>query len=1068
MSDPSQHLNIQYMSLTEISIKRPSLIIVIFSILMIGGLFCYSKLNYELLPPMEIPTLVITTPYPGAAPAEVEQSVTKKIEDVVSAIDGVKSVLSQSHEGTSVITVEFRVGSDIDDKQDEAQRKINNILSTLPEDAESPSISTIAPSDRPILQLTIVSDMNAQESYDLVEIEVLPQIQQIPGVGEATLFGGQKREIKVNVDKDKLAFYKVSLSQITDAINHANLDFPTGKVKDRSDQITVRLGGKFTSLTQISDLIVTTPKGASPVRVRDVAEVIDGVKEQTVINRFNGREGIGISIKKQHDANAVEISKQLTDKITMIESKYDAQGVEVIVSDDTSEFTLESADAVTHDLVIAVILVAAVMLLFLHSLRDSLIVLVAIPASLLSTFIAMYAFGYSLNLMTLLAMSLVIGILVDDSIVVLENIHRHLHMGKDKIRATIDGRNEIGFSAMAITMVDVVVFAPIALINTIIGDVLRQYSVTIVISTLMSLFVCYTLTPWLASRFGRVTHLHAGNWLHKPLIWFEKGLEWLTEKYINQLRWTLRHKVITGLAVVGAFAVTIMVMKMGILGQEMVASGDRGKFLMNLEFDKTTTLTENNLRTLEIENFLLAMPEVSDVFSNIGGASTQNAMSAGVGSENKTELIVGLVDRECRDVSTKEVMLQVKNKIERQYSGIEVNSSVIGITQSDEPIQIVLNSENEEDLKNASSQLAATIRNLPGANGVTVSVEDGNPELLVDIDREKMERLGLSVQKVGGTMQNAYSGNTDAKFRAGTNEYDINVRLDEFDRNNPADVEDLTFVNKNDELITLTQFAELRQGSGPSMLERKNRRTSVTIKSNVLGTTSGELAKNINNELAANPLPSTVEMSWTGDIERQAESFSALGLALAAAILLVYLVMVALYDSFVYPLVVLFSVPVALIGAFIALNLAMSSMSIFTMLGIIMLIGLVMKNGILLVDFTNHKKAEGASTYDAIIESGKARLRPILMTTIAMVIGMFPIALAEGAGSEWKNSLAIVMIGGLLSSLMLTVFVVPMMYYIVDALKDRWDVLRKKVTNTGVVTQLRPLEVRADETERPL
>jgi hydrophobic/amphiphilic exporter-1 (mainly G- bacteria), HAE1 family len=1036
------------MSLTEIAVKRPSLIIVIFSVLMLGGLFTYTKLNYELMPDFDIPTLVITTPYPGASPTDVEQSVTKKIEDVVSGIDRVKSILSQSYEGASVISVEFSVGTDMDDKQQEAQRKINNILSDLPDDAESPSISKVSPSDRPIMQLTAVSKMSSQEFYDLVDDEVLPLIQQIEGIGETRLLGGQEREIKVNVDKDKLVYYGISLSQVTQAINNANLDFPTGKVKNKSEQMTVRLAGKFTSLEQIRSLGITTTASGSTVRVEDVADVEDGAKEQTVLNRFNGQDGIGITIKKQSDANAVEISKHVREQIALLEKKHADQDLKIIIADDTSEFTLESADAVTHDLLIAVVLVAAVMLLFLHSMRDSIIVLVAIPASLLSTFIAMYLFGYSLNLMTLLAMSLVIGILVDDSIVVLENIHRHLHMGKNKIQASLEGRAEIGFSAIAITMVDVVVFAPIAMINTTIGDLLRQYSVTIVVSTLMSLFVCFTLTPWLASRFGKVTHLNPSNWFHKPLIWFESFITSLTNAYTRQLQWTLRHKLITSVAVIAAFVATGYIMSLGILGQEMVAAGDRGKFTVKLEYDKSTPISENNLNTREIENYLLSQPEVLTVFSNVGGASSAGFASvANVGSENKTELTVGLVDKEHRAVTTEQYMLQVRKVVESKYPGIEVNTAVVGITSSDEPIQIVLNSEDRTALMDAAHKMEKMIKQMPGANDVSVSVEDGNPELNVNIDRKKMAQLGLNIFTVGSTLQNAYTGNTDATYRVGTQEYDINVRLDEFDRNNPSDVEDISFVNNNQEVIPLIQFADIRQSSGPSMLERKNRRTSVTIKSNVLGITSGVMAANINAALAKDPLPPSVEMKWTGDIERQADSFSALGMALGAAIILVYLIMVALYDSFIYPFVVLFSIPVALIGAFIALNLAMSSMSIFTMLGIIMLLGLVLKNGILLVDFTNQKKEEGYTTYNALIASGKARLRPILMTTIAMVIGMLPIALAKGAGAEWKNGLAIVMIGGLLSSLILTIFVVPMVYYTVDRIKDKWNARTKKAVH---------------------
>jgi HAE1 family hydrophobic/amphiphilic exporter-1 len=616
-------------------------------------------------------------------------------------------------------------------------------------------------------------------------------------------------------------------------------------------------------------------------------------------------------------------------------------------------------------------------------------------------------------------------------------------MGKDKITATLDGRKEIGFSAMAITMVDVVVFAPIALMDTVIGDVLRQYSVTIVISTLMSLFVCYTLTPWLASRFGRVTHLNRENRFHRFLMWFESLINKLVVWYTGKLRWTLDHKLITTLGVLGAFAITAAIMSMGMLGQEMVASGDRGKVLVKLEFDKRTTLIENNIRTLEIESYLLSQNGVQTVFSNVGGGSTKGAAS-GVGSENKSEIVIGLTPQGERDIVTTDFMLQVKRKIESTYPGVDVKASVVGITDTQEPIQIVLTSEDQNSLMDAAKNLSKRIELMPGANNVSVSVEVGNPELTIAFDRKKMALLGLNVEQIGQTLQNAYLGNTDAKYRVGNNEYDINVRFDEFDRNNQMDVEDVRFVNNSGHQIALRQFAKVGQSSGPSMLERKDRRTSVTVKSHVLGTTSGELANKINESLANEPLSSAVEVRWTGDIEQQADSFQALGLALFAAILLVYLVMVALYDSFVYPFVVLFSVPVSLIGAFIALNLAMSTLSIFTMLGIIMLIGLVMKNGILLVDFANQRKAEGQNTLNALIDAGEARLRPILMTTIAMVIGMLPIALAGGAGSEWKNGLAIVMIGGLLSSLVLTVFVVPLAYYVVDMLKEKWADLTKR------------------------
>lgn len=1042
------------MSITEIAIKRPSLIIVIFAVLIGGGLFCYNKLNYELMPDMSQPTLIISTSYPGASPSNVEQTVTKKIEDVLSGIDRIKNITSQSMEGNSIIQAEFSMGTDINDKQQEVQRKVNNIMSSLPEDVKTPGISKITPSDQPIMQLTATSSLDNAQFYDVIKNEIRPQLQQIPGVGEITLIGGQEREIQVNINKDKLDYYGLSITQVTSVISKANAEFPTGKVKTREEQMTVRVTGKFTSVEQLNELTIAQPATGSVIKLRDIASVGDVVKEAAAINRFNGVNGIGILIKKQSGANAVEISKQVKERIALLERKYTSDAVKIIVADDTADFTMESANAVTHDLVIAVILVAAIMLLFLHSLRDSAIVLLAIPASLISTFIVMYLLGYSLNLMTLLALSLVIGILVDDSIVVLENIHRHLHMGKPKRQAALDGRNEIGFSALAITMVDVVVFGPIALVNTTISAILRQYSLTIVTATLMSLFVCYTLTPWLASRFGKITVLNNRNWLHKPLIVFENFLKWLTNWYTGALKWVLRHKLIMTTIVLGLFAGTAIMMNMGILGSELVATGDQGKIQLKLEYDKNTTVIQNNLRTKAIEDYLLQQPEVKMVFANVGGPSTSGLQSAtAVGSEYKSELTVKLVDKKQRSVSTEDYMIQKSRELEQRFPGVKIRSSVIGMVAFGEPIQIVLNSENSELLMKAANDLRQRIEAMPGTNDVSLSVEEGNPQAEVNIDREKMGQLGLDINMVGATLQNAYAGNTDAKYRVGTNEYDINIKLDDFDKQNVEDVKDLTFLNAAGQQIKLSQFATVVQGSGPSVLERKDRRTSVTVKSNVLGITSGIVSDNIDKSLSENPLPTGVDMKWSGDAERQADSMGALVIAMIAAVVLMYLVMVALYDNFVYPFVVLFSIPVSFIGAFLALNLAQSSMSMFTMLGLIMLFGLVAKNAILIVDFANHRKEEGYSTWDALIAAGKTRLRPILMTTIAMVAGMMPIALAKGAGSEWKNGLGWVLIGGLSSSLILTVFVVPMAYYVVDRIKQ-WFGSKKKADQKPLVIAL--------------
>lgn len=1026
------------MSLTEIAIKRPSLIIVIFAILIGGGLFSYSLLSYELLPDMSQPTLSVMTSYPGASPSNVEQTVSKKIEDVISGIDGIKSISTQSMESTSIITAEFNTDVDIDEKQQDVQRKINNIMSDLPSEVKTPSISKISPSDQPIIQLTVTSNLSNSKFYDIIKDEIKPQIQQIAGIGEITLIGGQEREIQVNIDRNKLDYYGLSLLNITQAINNANVEFPTGKVKsENTGQMTVRLTGKFNSVEQLNDLTIALPASGSPIKLSEVAIVADITKAPSSIFRYNGQNGIGLLIKKQGDANAVAISEQVKEKIKLLENKYQKENVKFITADDTADYTLDAADGVIHDLLIAILLVSAIMLLFLHSIRDSLIVLVAIPTSLIATFIAMYMFGYTLNLMTLLALSLVIGILVDDSIVVLENIHHHLLMGKDKKTAALDGRNEIGFSAMAITMVDVVVFTPLAILDGIIGDLMRQYSLTIVISTLMSLFVCYTLTPWLASRYGKITILNKDNFFHRFLIYFENGLNSFTNWYASSLKWVLKHKIAFSVFIVSLFVATAMVLNMGVIGSEFVAQTDKGQFRLALEFDKNTTVIQNNIRSNEIENYLRQQADITTVFSNVAGSST-SSLVAGVGSDYKTELTVTLVDKLQRTQPTEELMLKYAQTIAKKFAGVKVNPTMVSMVNGGEPIQIILSGENATLLMREANDLKNRISILPGAINTKLSVEEGNPEVEVNIDREKMGLLGLNINTVGATLQNAYAGNDDAKFRVGNSEYDINVKFDDFDKKSVEDVKNLTLTNSSGKAIKLSQFAEITQGSGPSVLERKDRRTSVTVKSDVLGITSGDLAETIKKSLVEKPLSKNIDIKWSGDAERQGDSFGSLGIAILAAIILMYLVMVALYDNFVYPFVVLFSIPVAFVGVFLLLALTKSSMSIFTMLGMIMLLGLVAKNAILIVDFANQKKAQGISTWTALIEAGKGRLRPILMTTIAMVIGMLPIALSSSSGSEWKNSLAWVIIGGLSTSLCLTIFIVPMIYYSIDRFNYKW------------------------------
>ena len=1025
------------MNITEISIKRPSLIIVLFSVLTLLGFIGYKNLSYELMPDFNQPVVVIKTVYPGAEPNEVETSVSRKIEDALSNLEGVDYLVTKSLPNASIIIANLKYGTDLDKTMQDAQRYIDNIRKDLPQDILSPLMSKVSPNDLPIMSISATSNLSSTEFYQKMKDDYLPQIQQIKGVAEITVLGGEEREIQVKINQDKLKLYKISMIQVVEAINKSGLDLPAGKVQTDKESNSVRLTGKFTSLEDIKNVQVAMPVLGSPVYVKDVAVVMDGIKETTSVSRYNGKNGIGLMLKKQGDANAVDVSTLVREKFKSIEEQNASAGVAFIIADDSTDNTIAAVNSVVYDLILAVILVSLVMLLFLRSFRNSFIVIVAIPTSLVTAFAVMWLLGYTLNLMTLLAMSLIIGILVDDAVVVLENIQKHLDRGKDKRTAALDGRMEIGFAALSITLVDVVVFLPILFLQVFVADMLKQFSVVVVTSTLTSLLVSFTLTPWLVSRIGKKEDLQPTNFFNRFLLWFEHQLENFTNWYGRQLEWVLSHKLIFTSFVFLLFVMTLGIMKQGIIGKELISTGDQGKFRMALEFDKSTSIHQNNVIAQKIETYIIQQPEVATVFSNVGGPST-GIGSLGVGSANKTEFTIQLKPKkELKNLPTEAFMKKLREELKTQFTGINYSMAALGLIPRSAPIEITLSGSNSNQVMQSGNNLKAMIENIPGADNVRLSVEAGSPEYKIIPDKDKMQRLGLTTAYIGMNLRTAFTGNDDATLTENGTEYPVRIWLDEFSRQNFEDVQQLSIINPMGLPVEVSQFAIVEQGNSPSLLERKDRQPAVTLTSDALGRPSGTVADDVVAYLKENPLPNGIQMTWGSDIKRQNDSFGALGSVLLISFLLIYLIMVALYDHFIYPLVVLLSIPVAGIGAFFALNLSLSNLSLFALLGLIMLMGLVVKNAILIVDFTNQLKAEGKFFKEALIIAGKGRMRPILMTTLSMIVGMLPIAMATGTAAEWKNGLAWVIIGGLLSSLILTVFLIPMVYYIVDTAKEK-------------------------------
>ncbi len=1001
-------------------------------------------MGYELIPKFEVNVVTISTVYPGASPSEVETSVTKKIEDAVSSLENVKKVESKSYESLSVVMVTLNADADADYALNDAQRKINAVLADFPDDVKTPSLQKFSLSDMPIITAGATSNMNSIEFYDLLDKKIQPVLSRVKGVAQVNLIGGQEREIKVNLDKAKLEGYGLSVSQVQQAILSSNLDFPTGSVKNRESSTIIRLSGKYKSIQELSNLVLSSKEGVQ-VRLSDVAFVEDAQKDVEKIARVDMKPAILFQVIKQSDANAVEVSELIQKSMKQLEKDYEKQNVKLTVVNDTSTFTLQAADNVTHDLVIAIVLVALVMLLFLHSIRNAFIVMVSIPASLIATFIGMSLMGYTLNLMSLLGLSLVVGILVDDAIVVLENIYRHMEMGKSRIRASYDGAAEIGFTVTAITLVIVVVFLPIAMSTGLVSNIISQFCVTVVIATLLSLLTSFTIVPWLSSRYGKLTHLTGKNAGERFILGFEKQLDKFTHWISGMLEWCLKSKW-TKIATVVGVAV-LFFLSFGLtkfIGGEFFAKIDKGEFLVQIEMPKDASVEVTNQMTRKAEAYLAKKPEVVKMITTVGQQS--DGMGATNATAYKSEIDVILVDKSMRAENSYVYASQIKKELSQHLVGAKIKTVPVGLMGAERaPLSLVVTGPDLKSINEFAAQAMEQLKTVKGANEIRLSSEGGNPEINVSIDRDKMASLGLNLQTVGMTMQTAFSGNTDGKYRAGDYEYDINIRLNQMGRSSVNDVKSIIFNNDKGEQIKLEQFATITETSGPSFLERRDKSPSITINAQTVGVPTGTVAKEWEAKFSKLKKPAGVSYVWSGDQENQSEGFGTLGIALMAAIILVYLVMVALYDSFVYPFVVLFSVPLSLIGVLVILALTNNSLNVFTILGMIMLIGLVCKNAIMLVDFANQRKAAGESTYNALLQANHARLRPILMTTIAMVFGMIPIALAKGAGAEMNNGLAWVVIGGLVSSLFLTLIIVPVVYSIFDGLIYRFNKNKEKI-----------------------
>ncbi|MFT3738071.1 MAG: efflux RND transporter permease subunit [Breznakibacter sp.] len=1020
------------MKIAEISIKRTTIPVVIFVLLGLAGVFCYTLLNKELTPSMAIPVNAIITVYPGAAPSEVESSVTKKIEDAVSALEGIDKISSNSYESLSMITIQYKDGTNADLSLQECERRVNAIKADLPAVIKDIQFKKFDLNQLPIINLALNSSIPDKEFFDIVDKEIKPRLAQIKGVAQIDVVGGNQREIEIKADVQKLEQYGVTLPQIQQVVAASNIDFPTGKVKDDQSKFIVRLSGKIKNLEEIRNLTIGTTREGTAIKIGDVATVNDGVRESSKLARINGQPAIGLTIQKQADGNAVEISDAVKAMIADFEAQYAGENLQFIIASDTSDFTREAVNSVMVDLLIAIILVSVAMLLFLHTFRNLIFIVVSIPTSVISTFAFFYLFGFSLNLLTLLALSIVIGAIVDDAIVVLENIYRHMEMGKGRVQASLDACKELGLTVTSITVVLIAVFLPIGLTGGVTGQLLKSFSLTIVVSILLSLLVSFTLVPLLTSRYGQLKLYNRQKWLDRFLLAFEHSISKIRIGVLRMLKWCLAHKKLTLGAATVLLVLSMSLVSGGFIQTEFMDAGDNGEFIVMMELEKTATLTQNNNLCIEIEKMMLRYPEIKNIYTKVGSQS--GGMSV-IEAPYATEFVVKLVPKKKRRLSSKLFSSQLHYDLSKTFAGASFKVkevSIVGMSSS--PIEFYVRGNDFEETERYSEIVADQLRQISGTKYIETSVQNGAKEIVVQFDREKLAKLGLSIGEIGSQMYMAYEGNRDLKYSEGNYEYDIFISLDEFDRENKSDIENISFHNHSGQLIKLSQVATINESESPSTLLRYNKMPAIQITGNLVGKTIGTVGEEIKQRLAGIEKPAGVDVVYAGDMEQQGDSFSNLLIALMASVIFMYLIMVALYNSYIYPLVVMLSVPLAIIGALLALALAGKSLSLFSIMGIIMLMGLVAKNAILVVDFANNLQAEGKNPVIAVIHATNERFRPIVMTNLALIIGLLPIALATGAGAEWKSGLGWVLIGGLTSSMFLSFIVVPVLYVILDRL----------------------------------
>lgn len=991
------------------------------------GFISLRDLKVELFPQMDLPIAVVATSYQGAAPQEVEELISKPIESAVSTVQGMDTIQSVSTQGASLVLMMFDYGRDIDDAMIDVREKIDQIAGMLPDGANDPMVMRLDPNATPVV-IASLSGASLEVLQDIAESDVQAAIERAPGVASATIIGGKEREIRVNLNQAMLTNYGITGSQIIAALQAENRSISAGTVERGGQDVQLRVVGEYTSISDIENTLITLNNGEK-VRVKDVADVEDTFKEVSSVSRVDGEDTLIFSIMKQSDANSVETAEEIQKVIDKLNEKYADRGIEVKNIMDTSVYITASIDSVINNMIVGGVLAALVLILFLRSIKATLVIAVSMPISIISTFTLMYFTGETLNIISMGGLALGIGMMVDSSIVILENIYKKRSEGMSIREAAFEGASELGPAVIASTLTTAAVFVPVVFTDGLASQIFRPLALTVVFALTASLVAAITLVPMFSTQFMRNVNIsideeNATDWFNRLLSKFKKFYGRVLEKALHRRKTVI---AIVTAAFFGSFAL------FPVVGMELMPATDSGQITITATLQNGAQLQETEAVVEEINNRLEKFEDIIKVnYVNIGGS---NGVSAG--SKNVASYMIELVSSSERDITTEQFIKEM-NEMVSDITGAEITivENSHGMSTGS-PITVSISGDSLEVLEDLGQQVVWLIQDIEGTLNVESSLSEGNPEVQVVVNRELASAFGLSYQQIMNEINVAFNGQTATIYKEGGNEYDVTVTLPKESTETIRDLETFIIRNNQGENIPLSAVAQLVPVQGPTQITRNDQVRTINVTSDVIGRDLGSVSQELQTKLNQIKLPDGYEISMGGEVETMMESFTQLTLALLLGIFLVYMVMAVQFESFTYPFIIMFSLPTMIIGVILGLVIVGIPLSLPGFIGLIMLAGIVVNNGILLVDYTNTLRRKGMERMEAIIEAGKSRVRPIFMTTATTVLAMIPLALAIGEGAENQQPMAVVVVFGLTASTLFTLIFVPVMYVVIDNMSEK-------------------------------